>query len=562
MGSTDEGHHDPSGLIDLFLRKSRRRADRGRRETSITAQETRGRAVAAELGLTVRHVWREVGSASRFSTRKARQVQDAALRALERRETGALWLFRVDRWDRRGAGAILRIIEPDDGIPRRLLVDNGDPDNPGIALDSANPRDREELIRQAELARRETEILSERIRTTKQHQLKNGEWVNGRAPYGYRVILIESASSDEFDDEDVVIERRLERDTAPAGDPTNPNLSRADIARWVRYGGPVSGHKERTMVQDLNRRNVPGPLGKPWSIPTVRDMLANPVYCGWQSTATASHGRGRVIYRNEAGEKLRVVVGEPILTDAEDQEAKSKLRVPGSSPHMARDTRAKHLLTGRLRCHGCGSAATHRGPGYQCWRPSAGQPCPAPAFAAQWAIEGYVVQRWISRLSASEPTDELVMTVAERWAAVVQPSEAADARAALNALEAAELALARVWADRRAGLYSGPSEAFFPPALREANEAVDAARLAVRETAGARGVDVTFLMDSALAEEAWNAADLPMRRTLLGLAIDVVEISRSPYRGARFVGPQRVRITWADGVTDPAPPGWDAPRSW
>nr|WTB35418.1 hypothetical protein OG781_43555 [Streptomyces sp. NBC_00830] len=49
-----------------------------------------------------------------------------------------------DRWDRRGAGAVLRIIEPADGKPRRLLF-GWDESAGRWELDSTNPRDRGEF---------------------------------------------------------------------------------------------------------------------------------------------------------------------------------------------------------------------------------------------------------------------------------------------------------------------------------------------------------------------------------------------------------------------------------
>ncbi|WP_422127321.1 recombinase family protein [Streptomyces misionensis] len=547
----EQSGEDPSTLIDLFCRKSRGRASKGRREISISAQETRGRLAAEQLGLKVRHVWREVGSASRFSTRKSRTDQDAALAALERGETGALWLFRMDRWDRRGAGSILRIIEPEDGRPRRLLFDNGDPDNPGIGLDSSNPRDRKELIRRAEEAREETEVLSERVRTTKTHQRANGEWVNRQAPYGLKVVLIEKQD----EDGDVIVERKLAIDDAPAGDPSNPEKTKGEVAFDVTYTFPVKkGLSDRRSAMHLNEMKIPSPSGGTWAYATVRDMINNPVYAGWQIGGRQEGKTRRLLYRDADGNKVSVMHGPALLTDEQQREAQDARKGPAGSgvekdgrPH---NSVATHLLSDLLRCAGCGSSMPFSGTQYACWRIKSGKPCPAPAIAAKKSLEEFVHFRWWARLTNADPDDDLVVAVADRWAARVQPQATADSKAAMEALGVAERRLARVWADRRAGHYDGPSEQFFAADLKEANEAVDRIRKQLEAYIARRGVDVSFLMDPESCTGAWEAADVGLRRALLRLAIDKITVCKAPYNGARFKGFERTRFTWVDGVED------------
>lgn len=510
--------------------------------------------IAESLGLTVRHVWREVGSASRFRTsRKARTDQDGALKALERGEVGALWVFRLDRWDRRGAGAILRIIEPEDGRPRRLLFDNGDPDSPGIGLDSTNPRDRKELIRRAEEAREETEMLSERVRNTKTHQLANGEWVNHSAPYGLKVVLVEVVD----EDGDIIVERKLALDDASAGCPDDPDRTRAQVAFDVAYTLPVQGESSRAIAVAVNVDRIPSPTGGEWAHSTVRDMVRNPAYAGWQTTGRQDGRSRRILYRNPQGERVSVMHGPALLTDEQQAEAINALRggegsgVPRSG--AVHDTRSRYLLTGLLRCGGCLGPMSFSGKGYRCWKPSAGKTCPAPASAATALVEDFVYQRWFGRLTASDVDDPLIHVAADRWMARIQPEATADSRAAMAALTAAEHALARVWADRKAGLYEGPSEAFFAPTLAEATEDLAKAKQRVSATTSRRGIDISFLMDPAMCEEAWESAELPLRRDLLRLAIESVTVTKARARGVRFNGWLQTRFQWGDGTEDSPP---------
>ncbi|MGK5730103.1 recombinase family protein [Streptomyces sp. URMC 124] len=539
---------DTSNLIDLFCRKSKAvksRASRGRkRELSTSAQEARGRAVATELGLTVRHVWIEVGSASRFSKRKQRDEQDKALDALVKGETGALWVYKLDRWDRTGAGAILKIIEPEDGIPRRLLFDNGDPDNPGIGLDSTNRRDRGELIRAAERAREETDLLSERVTDTKAHQRSTGQWVQGRAPYGTEIVIVE-------DPDDPEEERRTLRRCDEPADPDRPEgPTKGDIARRIIVETADDEPSTRRMAATLEDEGFPGPRGpgSKWIHTTVRSMIHNPIYAGWQTIRPNGTTRHQV-FRDEKGNRVRVWEG--LVTDAEQHAAMDRLSGVQHSPKTQRmmqaGGRARHLITSYTFCTGDGSRMQHNGKGYKCSR---WEYCPRPAFVSRKPIEEYVFERWITRLGASTPGDPLQTLVAQRWAALVQPEETAEARQAAEALKSAEAAMKRLEKDRRAGLYDGAAEPLYAPAMREAIADVDVARKRVKQTASASSLDIDFLVDPLQAREAWEGADSALRRELIRLAITRIDVAKAPYHAAPWNGDKRVWITWVDGHSD------------
>lgn len=499
--------------------------------------------MAAALGLTVRRVWVEIGSASRFRKSRKTPEQDHALRALEAGEVGALWVFRLDRWTRRGAGAILAVVEPDDGRPRRLLVDNGDPDNPGIGLDSSNERDRSELVRRAEDAREEAERLSQRVTNTKTYQRSNGEWIHGLAPYGLRVEIVEA----ENQDGELVQERKLTRDDETSAQiPGEPDVTRLDIARWVVYHSVVSGVSGRAAARKLNDRGVPAPNGGSWYVATIDHMRKSPVYGGWQVAGRERGRRARsILYRNDAGERVSVMVGDPVMSEAECQEVRLAAHRPGLRPGEDRDKyRPKHLLTGLMRCAGCGATMPAKGRSYVCWRAETGGDCPEPAYVGRDCSERYVLERWSARLTTAEPDDPLLGVVAEQWAARQDPSVSEEESAARAALAAAEGDLERLWRDRRGGLYDGPSERFFAPALAEANQAVSAAQARVAELRGSVAVDITFLLDRGSLDEVWEHADLPLRRDLLRLAISRITVTKAPKRGGRFDGPSRMEIVW------------------
>ncbi|MFE9970073.1 recombinase family protein [Streptomyces hirsutus] len=421
-------------------------------------------------------------------------------------------------------------------------MDNGDPDTPGIGLDSANPRDRSELIRRAEDAREETEVLSERVRNTKTFQRDNGEWLNGVAPYGLRIVMVTA----EDEDGEQIEERKLERDPeTSAGISGEPNVTKLDIARWITYEAPVAGHAKRQISRMLNERGVPSPTGGTWAFSTVADMIGNPAYAGWQVAGREDGKSKRMLYRNAAGERVSVMVGPPVLSEDECNAAQAASR--GIGPAVDKESwRARHILTDLLECGGCRSSVTWRGKGYCCWRPGAGGVCPAPAYVAQKSAEEYVYMRWSARLAAADSHERLLVILAERWQARQDPQASEDEAAARAALADAEAALSRLWKDRRSGLYDGPSERFFAPALAEANEAVLDAQKAVEATRGQEGIDISFLLDTSYQREAWEGADDALKRDLLRLAIRRIRVKKADYRGQAFDGGKRMEIIWHD----------------
>ncbi|MFI2242364.1 recombinase family protein [Streptomyces chrestomyceticus] len=551
--TTDTGP-DPSNLIDLFCRKSkavksRTSASNPRRkqEISIAAQEALGRKVAALLGKQVRHVWKEVGSASRFRKgNKARDDQTKALAALEQGEVGALWCYRLDRWDRRGAGAILRIIEPEDGIPRRLLF-GWDEDTGRPVLDSTNKRDRGELIRRAEEAREETERLSERVRDTKSHQRDNGEWINHSGPYGLKVVLVTSVD-DEGDEYD---ERKLAIDDAEAGDPKG--LTKGEAARLV-FTLPLSATLSYAGVANaMNEKGIPSPSGGLWIAVTVRDMIHNPAYAGWQTTGRQDGKQRRMVFYNSEGNRVSVMHGPALVTDDEQQAA--KIAVKGAegvglpkdgSPH---DTRAKHRLSGLVRCPGCTSSSSKSGNSYRCWRSTVKGGCPAPLYVLAKSLDDYVAHRWAAKVAGSEPDDPFLTTVAERWAALTQPQATEDEKYAKLALRDAETNLQRLLTDRQNGVYDGPAEQFFEPARREALSRLTAAQDAANAAKSEVGaVEIGWLVDSADIEDVWLRASDAMKRDIMHACIDEIWVTKGQ-RGRPFNGDERVTIIWAgEGV--------------
>ncbi|MER6521682.1 recombinase family protein [Streptomyces sp. NPDC001553] len=489
--------------IDLYLRKSKIVRE-GVEALTFETQEARGREWAARHEYLVRKVWKDNLSAW---TDAKRPDFDRALGALRRRDVPALWCYAVDRFDRKGAGSVIQLL--DSGA--RIIFDYE-------RLDSADPRDRERIISDAERAKASSDLLSHRVRDTKQVQRRKGVWL-GAAPYGLRK------------DKDGKLHHTKEW---------------ANVLRIL--DAVAEGVTPRRVAVALTADQKPAPKGGPWNASTVRRIVYNPVYEGWQVVALSREYTWPVAYRNEAGERVPVFADgvEPVPADLV---AKAR-RVHAGHQRGAlgpRPGKATHLLTDLLRCAGCGSKMPTSGRSYVCNGHISGKPCPAPASAMRARIEEYVYREWLAQVSSAgvDEGDPLMVAVAERWAALVAPEQTEEAQEAVGAVKSAEMAVERLANDRAKGLYDGAMGKHFPRLVAEAEETLRTAQERA-DSLNKHRIDLTMFDDFEMLEQAWDAAELATRRDLIRVALDKIIVTQtSGRRGALFDGDARCTLHWA-----------------
>jgi DNA invertase Pin-like site-specific DNA recombinase len=493
--------------VDLYLRKSRRDRD-GVRALTFRVQEARGRQWADENGYTVRKVWKDnIGAWSDTN----RPDFDNALVALAAGEVNALWCYAVDRWSRKGAGSVVPLLDRG----RRIVADYE-------RLDSAEPRDRRRLIDAAEQAKEYSDLLSYRVQDTKRQQREEGSWV-GLVPFGYRAVV-----------------------TNTGADWDTRKLAHVP-ARWrivlMIFRAAANGVSTRSIAKRFNYARIPSPSGKQWRANMIGKIVHHPVYEGLQVEAAEGNSRVSRPYRNARGKRVSVLADgvEPVPAALVRS---ARLAVTGRRQPATGSLRgrASQLLTGLVKCAGCGGSMASTGESYRCARVTAGAPCPAPAMALIDKLDTFVAESFLARLDSGDPEDELLGIVAKRWDALTRPGETEEAKEALHVLKEAEAARERLLRDRQAGLYEG-ADLLFYELHDEAKRDLEAAQECAAVHAS-HVVDVSFLLDHVWLAETWAAADLPMRRDLLRLAVARVEVLKAPRPGARFVGEERVTVTW------------------
>jgi len=180
----------------------------------------------------------------------------------------------------------------------------------------------------------------------------------------------------------------IARETDAAGEPLRGkrciNEAEAEAVRRI-FKEFAAGHSPRAIARSLNKGAVPGPDGKPWQDTTIRGhatrrtgILRNDLYAGklvWnkQQYRKDPHTGRRLARPNPSSEWIIEDVPDlRIVDDALWQAVQSRLDVIRSSDRVVKarskrfweHRRARHLLTGLVFCHECGSPLTTVGKDY------------------------------------------------------------------------------------------------------------------------------------------------------------------------------------------------------
>lgn len=513
---------DPSGDLDIYARKSVARKGQRDTELSVGQQIEDGIRWAKWNGYTPRHVWVDHGISGSKDVK--RPAYDAGLNALETGEIKCLWSYKLDRFSRRGALAVLTIMERLEG--RRIFfgADN---------LDTSEPKDRRMIMWRAEDAKEFSDQLSDRVADSWRYSKDQGYWLAPRVPYGLKKTK----------------NRKLAPDTSPAIPGETGGPTKADVIRRI-ISEIAEGATAPVVAEVLNAEGIPCPSGGMWSPQHMYRVVKNPAYIGLQPSSKW-FDREDPIHRNAEGR--RIGVGKALVSEAEQMRArkvvKGRTKLMGEKSTPARRgirSLPKHLLSGLLHCAGCGRKMVRRGSSYNCpHKTSGGRPCDAPASVMAKYAHDFVFSAFVSRLTASEPDDALILAVATRWLAANRPDAVSERKEFAEAVENAKAELSDLLDARyKRGEFSGPAAEYFPGLLAEAEDKVRLAEKALSAVPEPTA-DVSFLFEAEQILEAWQAATEEQRRGLLALALDGICVRRKFGAGRTKVTAERFHYAWA-----------------
>ncbi|KRC85211.1 hypothetical protein ASE25_19365 [Terrabacter sp. Root85] len=518
-----------------YARQSKAREDDS--AASPEAQRRKTKALVEARGWTFVDHFEDVG-ASGYDPRAARPGLDAALDAIRRGEASVLVVYRLDRLTRRGVIEAVRLVGE--------LAENGasllSVNEP--FLDTGSPMGRGIFALFAAMAEQESASISTRTKASKALLREAGSHAGGRPPFGMRAESVLDGR---------LVVRRLVPDLETAGE------ARKIIARVME------GESVRSVVRDLNAREVRTINGAEWGTSTLMRWLRSPQLAGYMPEARDGKESGPNVKRIALAEDGSLIRPWEGIVSPEAWHALQRV-LDSRAPVRGRGT-APSLFGGFLMECACGSRmgidrrlSAPGGGAYRCMKARRGQTgCDGVAVAVRHS-EAYVTGEVLRRLSHLDPEDEadaaLLSAASERFAAKTTASADIEARSAAQRARAEALAaLDRLDDDRAAGLFDGANGAErYARQVRNLSARVEGAAATLESLApSAPVVPFLDLLASAddpsgdpLLEGPWASWSVEEWREFLDLFLVRVVVNKGRHSGGNsaFRGAERLKFHW------------------
>ncbi|MFI7299801.1 recombinase family protein [Streptomyces sp. NPDC050121] len=486
---------EPPELLDAYLRRSSKKEDlitlRGHLRDLV--RWARGE------GLQIRHVWFEQLSASKTYVR--RKEFEKATQAIMDGRSRTLGVWKTDRFDRRGMGAVGRMLDEFDRRQARLVsVSEG--------LDSSMGG-RMVFAILSERAREEAKDMAKRIKAGHDSHKAEGRRGTGKPPFGLhsppRSGRVEP-HPEEYETArrlaDLLLDKKTTKDTAHtlneeglrtrSGATWSP-AAVSKLAQSPLFGGMVPVRRRRTDAYGNPLDSWEG-YGEP-----LRDEIGEIIMCG------------KGVVTTEEWFRIKTLIAE--RTDARWARGKPEAKYLGTSIYRCGRLRDK---SGTGKLERCGGPMSHRGGRYRCEvRQARGRSVCEGVVTLSERIDHAVGQAWIDHITQLEPDDPVVAEMARRWFAFADPEMQARREGAQKALEAAQDRVQKLEEDFY--VYGKMDEERFEE-LSNGQRAVIETTTAALEALEVEAEASSHLRFDML-KEAWEAADTVDRRMLLKIAL-------------------------------------------
>ena len=200
-----------------------------------------------------------------------------------------------------------------------------------------------------------------RVHDTMMEMVKDGKFVGGKAPYGYKLVLSGEISNHG---------RALHK---PVIVP-----EQADVVRQIYSYAVNQGMGYQKIANTLNENGVPAPILEKWKSGTVRSILTNPMYMGFVAYNRRKDGHANSTrldrkdwtYAREQNPEIVIVSQEMWERAQEIREARknrlNESRQATNELYMQQynvpfSTRGKLALTGMVYCGYCGKRLKNTG---------------------------------------------------------------------------------------------------------------------------------------------------------------------------------------------------------
>ena len=200
-----------------------------------------------------------------------------------------------------------------------------------------------------------------RVHDTMVELVKDGRFVGGKAPYGYKLVL-----SGEISNHGRALHKLV---IVP---------EQAEIVRQIYSYAVNQGMGFQKIANTLNKNGVLAPILEKWKSGTVRSILTNPIYMGYVSYNRRQKGHGNSVrldrrewtYAREQNPEITIVTQEIWERAQEIREARKKRILESRQRtnelymkqyHVPFSTRGKLALTGMVFCGYCGKGLKNTG---------------------------------------------------------------------------------------------------------------------------------------------------------------------------------------------------------
>lgn len=319
-------HRDRDDRACIYLRQSTYREE----SVSLEQQETACRDYCAKQGYTVVAVASDPGVSATKSRLLKRKGIQAALQTVDDDTADVLVCWKLSRIARQRL---------DFELAKERIASAGGRLESATELNDTSPTGRFATGMLAEFAVFESAQISENWRTTHARRRNAGVPAQGGRRYGYTRLRDERGNT--------------------IGYEIDP--SEASTLAWM-YAKAIEGHGAASIAAELNRRNIPNPIGKPWAQRRVHPLL------------DSGFAAGLIVHRRRDNDNRPI--SDPVyhhgahtaIITAETWEAYRAVRRQ-SVGRPARTVEARYPLTGLTRCGDCGASmwparAKRGGPGH------------------------------------------------------------------------------------------------------------------------------------------------------------------------------------------------------
>lgn len=516
----------PEELAEAYIRRSKRHED----VATLRNHLRRMCEWATAHGLTIRRVWAEQVSASKFSVKRG--AFEACTGAVMEGLSKTMIVWKTDRFDRRGMGAVGSMLDEFDRRRARLVCTTEN-------LDSSTPGARMIFAMLAERARDEAKDIGVRVSVGLDAHKAMGRRGVGQCPYGLRSPKLpngEPSGKVEHHPEEYPTARRI-----------------ADMLLGSDDAEPMSPYK---VAHQLNAEGVPTRHGRKWSPIVIRRMVASPTFAGVVPQSERAHDEygnpldkwswNSVPALDANGETMSC--GEGVITLAEYYRIAETISSRRTSENRGRRD-AGRLATGILLCGLCGGPTTVSGASYRCrQRMFQGVSVCVGTSAVMHRVDEAMGRAWVAHISIlaeEDPGHPALARMWERWMALSQPEMTAEHEHARVALKAAQ---GRVQALEHAYFVAGTmTQERFEELSQQQRATISTLR--ARLSTQPAHVSAPGWGDWIELEESWRTATVHTRRMLLRSALGDggVKLGPAERRGRNNVDMlTRLTFDWAE----------------